>query len=157
MIEVQRPDNRWTKYKYDVFDNLIRADYQEHDKLESIYRAPDAIGNLYQDKNRTNRKYGKEGRLLEDPVYYYHYDVEGNLCFKEFKKHQGFSNAGKEAIEKKYKITFKGSATGWLYDWSANGMLRKVVNPQQGKVYFGYDPLGRRVYKESKHKRTNWL
>jgi RHS repeat-associated protein len=36
-------------------------------------------------------------------------------------------------------------------------MLERVVNPQQGKVTFGYDALGRRVYKEVKHTRTNWL
>jgi len=144
-------------FDYDAFDNLIRADYQERDKIETIYRAPDVIGNLYETPSRTDRKYGKGGRLLEDPTYYYHYDVEGNLCFKEFKKQQGFSSIGKEAIEKKYKIRFKGSATGWLYDWSANGMLQKVVNPQQGKIRFGYDPLGRRIYKEYKNRRTNWL
>ena len=33
----------------------------------------------------------------------------------------------------------------------------RVVNPQQGIINFGYDPLGRRVYKEAKGVRTNWL
>ena len=36
-------------------------------------------------------------------------------------------------------------------------MLQRVINPQQGKIRFGYDPLGRRVYKETNYKRTNWL
>jgi RHS repeat-associated protein len=36
-------------------------------------------------------------------------------------------------------------------------MLERVINPQQGKVTFGYDALGRRVYKEVKHTRTCWL
>jgi len=145
-------------FEYDVFDNLIKADYNEFSKqTETIYRTPDAIGNLYESDNRKDRKYGKGGRLLEDETCYYHYDVEGNLCFKEFRQQKGFSSAGKQSIEKKYKIKFKGSATGWLYEWSANGMLSKVVNPQHGKITFGYDALGRRTYKETKHKRTHWL
>jgi RHS repeat-associated protein len=60
-------------------------------------------------------------------------------------------------LQKKYGIRFKATATGWLYEWSAGGMLERVVNPQQGKVTFGYDALGRRVYKEVKHTRTHWL
>ena len=103
-------------FDYDVFDNLIKADYQDRSEVETIYRTPDAIGNLYETSNRSDRKYGKGGRLLEDINYYFHYDVEGNLCFKEFKKSQGFSSIGKEAIERKYKIKFKGSATGWFYE-----------------------------------------
>jgi len=145
-------------FEYDVFDNLIKADYNDlSGQTESIYRAPDAIGNLYKDKDRKDRRYGKGGRLLEDPNYYYHYDCEGNLVFKEFKRMMGYSSLGKEAIEKKYGIKFKATATGWLYEWDASGMLRKVVNPQQGKIRFGYDPLGRRAYKEVKNKRTCWL
>jgi hypothetical protein len=85
------------------------------------------------------------GRLLEDSNYFYHYDCEGNLCFKEFKKPQGYSSLGKVAIEKQYGIKFKATATGWLYEWSAGGMLKRVVNPQQGKIRFGYDVLGRRM------------
>jgi YD repeat-containing protein len=36
-------------------------------------------------------------------------------------------------------------------------MLKRVVNPQQGKIRFGYDALGRRTCKEAKNRRTNWL
>jgi RHS repeat-associated protein len=97
------------------------------------------------------------GRLTEDANHFYHYDCEGNLVFKEFKKPQGYSSLGKAALQKKYGIRFKATATGWLYEWSAGGMLERVVNPQQGKVTFGYDALGRRVYKEVKHTRTKWL
>jgi RHS repeat-associated protein len=33
-------------------------------------------------------------------------------------------------------------------------MLKRVVNPEKGVINFGYDPLGRRIYKEAKQKRT---
>jgi RHS repeat-associated protein len=36
-------------------------------------------------------------------------------------------------------------------------MLMRVVNPEKGIVNFGYDPLGRRIWKEAKQKRTCWL
>jgi RHS repeat-associated protein len=36
-------------------------------------------------------------------------------------------------------------------------MLKRVVNPEKGVINFGYDPLGRRIYKEAKQKRTCWL
>lgn len=147
-----------TRFDYDAFDNLIKAEYDEgKQKIETIYRSPDPIGNLYETENRSDRKYGKGGRLLEDLNYHYHYDPEGYLLFKEFKKQQGYSSLGREAIEKKYGIKFKATATGWLYEWSSAGMLRKVVNPWQGKIRFGYDALGRRTYKEVKDVRTHWL
>ena len=37
------------------------------------------------------------------------------------------------------------------------GMLERVINPQHGKIRFGYDPLGRRIYKEVKNVRTHWF
>jgi RHS repeat-associated protein len=36
-------------------------------------------------------------------------------------------------------------------------MLERVTTPQQVRITFGYDALGRRVYKEAKHTRTCWL
>lgn len=148
----------YTSFNYDVFDNLIQADYKELNKpAEAVYRVPDKIGNLFEQNDRQDRRYGKGGRLLEDGNYFYHYDVEGNLCFKEFKQNKGYTNFGKQAIEKKYSIKFKASGTGWLYEWAANGMLKKVVNPEQGKVRFGYDALGRRTYKQTKECITHWL
>jgi RHS repeat-associated protein len=146
-----------TTFNYDAFDNLIRAEYTENNQTGTIYRAPDVIGNLFETPYCNDRRYDKGGRLTEDPNCFYHYDCEGNLIFKELKKPQGYSSLGKAALQKKYGIRFKATGTGWLYEWSAGGMLERVVNPQQGKVSFGYDALGRRIYKEVKHTRTHWL
>jgi YD repeat-containing protein len=60
-------------------------------------------------------------------------------------------------LKEKYGIEAKGSMSGWLYEWDLSGMLTKVINPQQGKVRFGYDALGRRTCKEVRNKRTCWL
>jgi YD repeat-containing protein len=153
---------RITRYNYDEFDNLIKAEYEQSGKqeVEMIYRVPDRIGNLFETKDRTDRKYGKGGRLMEDTTYYYHYDGEGYLIFKEFKKLQqgtGFYVWNRKLLKEKYQIEAKGSMSGWLYEWDSSGMLSKVINPQQGKVRFGYDALGRRVYKEVKGKRICWV
>ena len=63
----------------------------------------------------------------------------------------------KPAVEQKFGIKFKATATGWYYKWAANGMLIRAVNPEMGKIDFGYDPLGRRIWKEVKRQRTCWL
>jgi len=122
-------------FEYDAFDNLIKADYSNFGgQTESIYRAPDVIGNLYKDKDRKDRRYGKGGRLQEAPNYYYHYDCEGNLVFKEFKRMMGYSSLGKEAIEKKYGIKFKATATGWLYGMQAECFVRWLIRNKAKSV-----------------------
>ena len=46
------------------------------------------MGNLFGTPDRKDRKYGAGGKLLEDPDCFYHYDDEGNLIFREFKRLQ---------------------------------------------------------------------
>ena len=47
--------------------------------------------------------------------------------------------------------------TGWLYKWSASGMLIRVVNPQQGKIKFDYDALRQRTKKIVKNNIYHYL
>ena len=47
------------------------------------------MGNLYETKDKKDRKY-KNSQLQQDRTYYYHYDVEGNLIFKEHIKDVGY-------------------------------------------------------------------
>ena len=44
-------------------------------------------------------------------------------------------------------LDFKRSGTGWIYEWSAGGMLQKVTTPTGRQLEFYYDPLGRRTAK----------
>jgi len=134
-------------FEYDPFDNLISASYQEKDIKETIYRVPDKIGNLFRTKDRSDRKYNKGGRLQEDDQYYYHYDAEGNLVFKEFKRSSSLPTQNKEEIEKQLNIILKASGIGWQYNWKDNGVLDNVVTPHAVAVQFYYDPLGRRTAK----------
>ena len=149
------------QFTYDEFDNLVSATYTQRGDAAAatVYRVPDKLGNLFSTASRKDRVYGKGGRLLECPDYYYHYDGEGNLIFKEFKHNHNAAAEDKQAYTKANKITAKGSRTGWSYEWKANGLLHSVVTPAGGEIVFSYDPLGRRIAKVNKRKQqvTRWL
>jgi RHS repeat-associated protein len=136
-----------TNYEYDAFDNLISAAYNEKGTTETIYRVPDKIGNLFKTKEKTDRKYSKGGRLMEDEKYHYHYDAEGNIIFKEFKHNSNELAKDKALYAEEIGIKLKATQTGWAYEWAGNGMLRQVINPGGKTIAFSYDPLGRRIAK----------
>ena len=123
------------QYRHDGLGNLIGAAYADG-KMD--LRMPDAVGNLFKAPNKTDRKYGPAGQLLEskgpDGVTKYEYDPEGNLT---------------------KKILPDGSA--WTYEWNGAGMLAKVIRPDGETVEFGYDALGRRVWKKYGGKTTKWI
>ncbi|MGJ7033327.1 DUF6531 domain-containing protein [Niabella hirudinis] len=145
-------------FDYDAFDNLISAAYEGKDgTMQTIYRIPDKIGNLFKTRNRSDRKYSKGGRLQEDDQYAYHYDGEGNIIFKEFKKNENTAAIAHTDYAKAHHINFKRSGTGWIYEWSGNGMLRKVINPGGREILFYYDPLGRRIAKILLDKNTRFF
>jgi RHS repeat-associated protein len=99
---------------------------------------PDAVGNLFRTSEKSDRKYGPAGQLLEvttpGGVTKYEYDPEGNLV---------------------KKLLPDGSE--WKYQWNGAGMLAKVERPDGGMVEFGYDALGRRVWKKYEAKMTRWM
>lgn len=148
-----------TTFEYNEFDDLIRADYREGKKVETIYRTPDRIGALYKTWTCRDREYDKGGKLLEDPEYYYHYDAEGNLIFKEYRKPntEAVILINKKQRAKDLGIEYRGSGTGWQYDWYSNGMLKRVVRPDGKSVEFWYDALGRRTAKFYNGKLTRWV
>ncbi|WP_314942988.1 RHS repeat-associated core domain-containing protein [Porphyromonas endodontalis] len=131
-------------FDYDPWDNLFKADYKDGKQVETLYKAPDAIGNLFRTSERKDRKYGKSGRLLEDRKYSYHYDGEGNLVLKS-------------RLRPEAPTTPLGQEGDWSYEWQGNGMLRSVKRPNGETVEFEYDPLGRRISKTYKGKTTHWV
>ena len=143
---------RRVRYDYDEFDNLLSAEYKQGNDVERIYRIPDRIGNLFETREKDDRKYGAGSRLTEDRDYFYHYDCEGNLVFKEFRTLDwaGMSvplGVQKAHLEEELGITFRAFGAGWRYDWQSDGMLSRVVRPDSKEVSFAYDALGRRTEK----------
>jgi RHS repeat-associated protein len=124
-----------TTFAHDAFGNLAKATYSDG---TSLFRAPDAIGNLYRSPDRTDRKYGPAGQLLEAStskgIVKYEYDAEGNL---------------KKKIEPDNKE--------WNYIWNSSGMLSEVKRPDGKRVKFTYDPLGRRMSKSYNGRITKWV
>lgn len=148
-----------TNFEYNEFDDLIKADYREGGTVETIYRTPDRIGALYKTWTCRDREYDKGGKLIEDPECYYHYDGEGNLIFKEYKiaHEEGFILTNKKKRAKELCIEYRGSGTGWQYDWYSTGMLKRVIRPDGKAVEFRYDALGRRTVKIYNGKITRWV
>jgi RHS repeat-associated protein len=99
-----------------------------------LYRNPDLSGNIFETKERKDRKYDKGGRLIESKNAFYKYDDEGFLTEKK---------------------EFNGNI--WSYEWNAAGWLVKVTKPDKNEVYFKYDAVGRRIEKKCKGTTTKWL
>lgn len=147
-----------TRYDYDRFDFLIRQETMQGSETDVIYRVPDFVGNLFETPDKKDRKYGAGGKLLEDPDCFYHYDDEGNLIFREFKRLQETGvTFDRKRMEKERGIHFLATGTGWLYEWNSNGMLKKVIRPDGRPVEFRYDALGRRTAKQYFGKVTRWV
>ncbi len=97
-------------------------------------RAPDAVGNLYRTRERTDRVYASGGRLTEASGTRYVHDENGQL------------------VE---KVTADGER--WRYAWDLAGHLVEVTRPDGQVVSFAYDALGRRVHKTFAGKTTRFV
>ena len=153
---------RRVRYDYDEFDNLLSAEYKQGNDVERIYRIPDRIGNLFETREKDDRKYGAGSRLIEDRDYFYHYDCECNLVFKEFRTLDwaGVSvplGGQKAHLQEELGITFRAFGAGWRYDWQSDGMLSRVIRPDGKEVSFAYDALGRRTEKTYEGITTHFV
>jgi RHS repeat-associated protein len=156
-----------TQYQHDALGNLASAAYADgHIDL----RMPDAVGNLFRTKERTDRKYGPAGQLLEsrDPdgsLTRYTYDPEGNLIQKarwdagSAKRLPPESPTRKDTVETTVprNIGEPLASEVWTYEWNGAGMLSKVIRPDGAPVEFTYDALGRRLSKSYGNRKTHWI
>jgi len=83
LVARDESSGRVARYDNDEFDDLISAEYERGGELERLYRVPDRTGNLFESREKDDRKYDAGGRLAEDREFFYHYDCEGNLVFKK--------------------------------------------------------------------------
>ncbi|WP_317853406.1 RHS repeat domain-containing protein [Lysinibacillus sphaericus] len=114
-------------YGYDEFSNLVWSN--QGGQFDFLHRSVDDVGNLYETKEKTDRVYGAGSRLLETREAIFSYDEEGNLVQK---------------VEK--------NGSTWKYEYNGNGMMAKVIRPDETEVTFKYDSLGRRIEKSSNEK-----
>jgi len=119
------------QFGHDVYGNLSQIIYGDG-TIE--YRMPDAVDNLFETKARTDRQYGKGGKLVKSKKATYDYDEEGNLLRKKLV-----------------------NGDMWQYKWNENGTLAEIIRPDGQSVYFGYDALARRIWKRYKSTVTRWV
>jgi|GEM_PF-1567040 len=122
-------------FGHDAFGNLANVAHADgHIEL----RLPDALGNLFRTHDRSDRRYGPGGQLLETRdargITRFEYDQEGNLISK-----------------------IEPDGATWTYAWNSAGMLAEVTRPDGGLVELRYDALGRRISKKFRDKVTRWV
>ncbi|MCD7850341.1 MAG: hypothetical protein LUH63_11750 [Parabacteroides sp.] len=72
----------YVSYAYDAIGNLASARYEDG---SYEYKMPDELGNVYRNKDHSDREYAAGGKLLRDRKWNYFYDGEGNLTLKKEK------------------------------------------------------------------------
>ncbi len=132
-------NRRSVRYDYDTFGSLSGAVYGDG---SCQWRNPDAMGNVYDSPDRTDRSYGRGGQLREDKKWRYYYDSHGNLVLKTMRRSGPSLDAG---MRDKFLQWQSGD---YAYTWQGNGMLRSVTRPDGKTVTFRYDALGRRIEKD---------
>lgn len=119
-------------------DSLGRLAWAQYGDGTADLRMPDAVGNLFQSRERDDRKYGPAGQLLSATTKHgttrYVYDDDGNLISKTMPN-------GKV----------------WRFRYDGAGMLAEVERPDGSVVGFAYDALGRRIEKRYDGVRTRWV
>nr|WP_314475275.1 RHS repeat-associated core domain-containing protein [uncultured Prevotella sp.] len=131
-------NRRSVRYDYDTFGSLSGAVYGDGSRQ---WRNLDAMGNVYDSPDRTDRSYGRGGQLREDKKWRYYYDSHGNLVLKTMRRMEPSRDA--EAQD----AFLQWQSGDYAYTWQGNGMLRSVTRPDGKTVTFRYDALGRRIEK----------
>ena len=172
----------YVHYAYDAIGNLASAQYSDG---SYEYKMPDAMGNVYRNKDHSDREYGAGGRLLRDKQYNYFYDGEGNLTLKTKRRTPGiasldyipprrwgrdedttyvppkqYTDDEKKALLAQWEEERKYPQWGlgsYAYSWYGNGMLKSVKLPDSNVVAFEYDALGRRTAKVFKDEINRYL
>ncbi|MFZ6181317.1 DUF6531 domain-containing protein [Nannocystis pusilla] len=119
-----------TRYTHDARGALIAAEYPDG-TVE--HRAMDLVGNIYRTPEKTDRKYGPGGRLLEADGTTFDYDADGNLT-----------------------STFASNGETLRYLWDSIGQLVQVDRGGCRVADFQYDAQGRRS-KNLPLKHESWL
>jgi RHS repeat-associated protein len=117
--------------RYDSFGRTEQISWRH--RAADVHKM-DAANNVYRSLDLRGRSYGPGGRLHEDEYARYRYDVDGFLTVRE-----------------------ERSGATWRYEWSSLGMLSAVIRPDEKRVDFTYDALGRRIGKRYGDTKTEWI
>jgi RHS repeat-associated protein len=115
-------------YEYDADEQLLKTTHSKRGIVDYQY---DACGNLIQ-KGSTPLVYDRGNVLVQNGAAFYERDANGNIIV----------------------ATVSGQSTRFI--WDALGQLVQVLHHDGSKTTFGYDGIGRRVFKEHRLLRTKF-
>ncbi len=130
LVSAEQLEGRPRQHTYDQRGRLTGI---VHPDGRTEGRHPDTCDNMFERSDRADRRYGPAGELVARSGEERRYDPDGRL------------------VE---RITAEGT---WLYHWDACDRLTEVERPQGSPVRFGYDPLGRRLFKDADGVRTDYV
>jgi RHS repeat-associated protein len=126
-------DSRYgrTVYEHDSRGRLTAA---RTERSEVHHRAPDVAGNVYRTYDRSDRRYGHGGRLIELAGERVTFDDDGNI----------------------QSLPSDGSTR--RFSFNSAGLLKEVILEDGRSIRYEYDALGRRVRRrEDGDRETLWL
>jgi RHS repeat-associated protein len=128
-----------TKYEHDAIGNLAAATYEDG---RVDLRMPDAVGNLFRTRDRSDREYGRAGQILQarhdnGDTTKYEYDAEGYLS-------------------RKIELS-DGAEAPFAFEWNGCGMLVRMTRADGESATYTYDAFGRRLSKTFQDRTTSWL
>jgi RHS repeat-associated protein len=118
-------------FEHDARGRLIAA---RHADGQVEHRAVDPAGRVYKSPDRSDRRYGPGGELVEAQGVQYIHNADGELLEKVFPD---------------------GSRVRFSYHGS--GLLKEVERQDGTRVRFEYDGLGRRIRKRAGESVTTWV
>lgn len=116
-------------YRYDPAERLIGG---EHEAWGFVAYRYDECGNLTSKEGRSAYVYGAGNKCVQDDRWRYEYDADARVVAME--RH--------------------GQTTRLV--WDDRSQLAKVIHPDGGETSFGYDALGRRIWKEHRGERARY-
>jgi RHS repeat-associated protein len=141
MIVTGIRDQAWgtAAFVYDQKEQLIQA---TRTGIPTVDFAYDPVGNLVASNSLGSVEDAEIGRgdmLLRKGGTHYRYDAQGRLVGK--------------SLAPDYP---GGPAPAWEYAWDALDQLRSVTAPDGSRWEYGYDPLGRRIFKRGPEGETRF-
>ena len=123
-----------TRYGYDAANRLITAEPVPFDMAKAEGFIYDKNGNRRFDRAAKDYKYDAANRVLNNSVYTYTHDANGNLTSR----------------------TEIASSATVTYAYNLEQQLSEVVTPKD-KLEYKYDPLGRRTARTVNGATTNYV
>ena len=119
-----------------------------------MHRRTDNVGNLYETTTLTDRIYASGSKLT-------HTKVNTNELKNIYQGGHGkLVTKGTEfSYDEEGNLTRKTQANGdvWQYYYYGNGMMSKVIRPDNTVISFKYDSLGRRIEKKTPERTKHFV